>query len=86
MLCSLSISLWSARKHDPEASQEIAQRHGANREAGRYHRVLLPKEVLAEIRRIVSEARQEHCFRALPRGENGYPVLCHVAAHRNHTE
>ena len=26
MLCSLSISMWSARKHDPEASQEIAQR------------------------------------------------------------
>ena len=29
MLCSLSISMWSARKHDPEASEEIAQRHGA---------------------------------------------------------
>jgi len=24
MLCSLSISMWSARKHDPEASEEIA--------------------------------------------------------------
>ena len=29
MLCTLSISMWSARKHDPDASQEIAQRHGA---------------------------------------------------------
>ena len=40
MLCSLSISMWSARKHDPEASEEIAQRHGAQPDAGRYHKVL----------------------------------------------
>ncbi len=39
MLCSLSISMWSARKHDPEASEEIAQRHGAQPDAGRYHKV-----------------------------------------------
>jgi hypothetical protein len=37
MPCSLSISMWSARKHDPDASQEIAQRHGAQADAGRYH-------------------------------------------------
>ncbi len=43
MLCSLSISMWSARKYDPEASEEIAQRHGAQPDAGRYHKVLLPK-------------------------------------------
>jgi len=54
MLCSLSISMWSARKHDPEASEEIAQRHGAQANAGRYHKVLLPKEALAEILKIVS--------------------------------
>ena len=28
MLCTLSICQWSARKHDPEASEEIAARHG----------------------------------------------------------
>lgn len=27
MLCSLSISVWSARKHDAEASEEIARQH-----------------------------------------------------------
>ena len=51
MLCSLSISMWSARKHDPDASQEIAQRHGAQADAGRYHKVLLPKAALAEIQK-----------------------------------
>ena len=37
MLCPLSISMWSAQKHDPEASEEIAQRHGAQPGAGGYH-------------------------------------------------
>jgi hypothetical protein len=85
MLCSLSISMWSARKHDPDASQEIAQRHGAQADAGRYHKVLLPKEALAEIQKIVSEARQEHYFMTLPWDDNGYRVLP-AAAYMDHTE
>ena len=75
MLCSLSISMWSARKHDPEVSEEIATRHGAQADAGRYHKVLLPKEALAEILKIVNEARQEHYFMTLPWGDDGYRVL-----------
>jgi len=75
MLCSLSISMWSAQKHDPDASQEIAQRHGAQADAGRYHKVLLPKEALAEVQKIVSDARQEHYFITLPWDDNGYRVL-----------
>ena len=85
MLCSLSISMWSARKHDPEASEEIAQRPGAQADAGRYHKVLLPKEALAEIHKVVSEARQEHYFMTLPWDDNGYRVLA-AAAYMDHTE
>jgi len=85
MLCSLSISMWSARKHDREASDEIAQRHGAQADAGRYHKVLLPKEALAEIQTIVSEARQEHYFMTLPWDDNGYRVLP-AAVYMDHAE
>ena len=85
MLCSLSISMWSARKHDPEASEEIAQRHGAQADAGRYHKVLLPKTALAEIQKIMSDARQEHYFMTLPWDDNGYRVLP-AAAYMDHTE
>src|ERR1700758_2288389 len=85
MLCSLSISMWSARKHAPEASEEIAQRHGAQADAGRYHKVLLPKEALAEIHKIVGEARQEHYFMTLPWDDNGYRVLP-AATYMDHTE
>lgn len=75
MLCSLSISVWSARKHDPDASQEVAVRNGAQSDSGRYHKLLLPKPALAEIQKIVSEARQEHYFITLPWDDNGYRVL-----------
>ena len=85
MLCSLSISMWSARKHDREASEEIAERHGAQADAGRYHKVLLPKAALAEIHKVVSEARQEHYFVTLPWADNGYRVLP-AAAYMDHTE
>jgi hypothetical protein len=85
MLCSLSISMWSARKHDPDASEEVAVRHGAQADAGRYHKVLLPKEALAEIQKIVSESRQEHYFMTLPWDDNGYRVLP-AAVYMDHVE
>jgi hypothetical protein len=85
MLCSLSISTWSARKHDRDASEEIAARHGAQSDAGRYHKVLVPKTALAEIQKIVSEARQEHYFLTLPWDDNGYRVLP-AAAYMDHVE
>jgi hypothetical protein len=85
MLCSVSISVWSARKHDPDASEEIAARHGAQADSGRYHKVLLPKQALAEIQKIVTEARQEHYFMTLPWDDNGYRVLP-AAAYMDHVE
>jgi hypothetical protein len=84
MLCSLSISMWSARKHDPEASEEIATLHGAKSDAGRYNKMLLPKQALAEINKLVSEARHEHYFMTLPWGDDGYRVLP-AAAYLDHT-
>jgi hypothetical protein len=85
MLCSLSISMWCARKHDPDASEEIAMRHGAQADSGRYHKMLLPKQALAEIQKIVSEARQEHYFMTLPWDDNGYRVLP-AAVYMDHGE
>jgi len=85
MLCTLSISTWSARKHDREASEEIATRHGAQSDAGRYHKILLPKEAFAEINEIVGDARREHYFMTLPWDDNGYRVLP-AAAYLEHTQ
>jgi len=49
-------------------------RHGAQAAASRYHKMLLPREVLAEIHKIVSEARQENYLMTLPWDDNGHRV------------
>lgn len=85
MLCSLSISQWSASKHDRQASEEIAVQHGAQPDVGRYNKLLIPKETLAEVRRLAGEARREHYFMTLPWDDNGYRVLP-AAVYMDHTE
>ena len=85
MLCSLSISQWSASKHDRQASEEIAAHHGAQPDVGRYNKMLIPKETLAEVRKIAGEARREHYFMTLPWDDNGYRVLP-AAVYMEHTE
>lgn len=42
MLVSLNISSWTARKYDKKVSKEVADAHGADIEAGRYNKHLLP--------------------------------------------
>src|ERR1700758_464437 len=85
MLCSLSISQWSASKQDREASEEIAAHHGAQPDVGRYKKLLIPKETLTEVHRIAGEARREHYFMTLPWDDNGYRVLP-AAVYTEHTE
>ena len=85
MLCALSISMWSARKHDPDASEEIARLHDADKDAGRYNKLLLPRKSLEEIQKLVSEARREHSFLSLPWADDGYRVLP-APAFMDHTE
>src|SRR5258708_20349767 len=85
MLCSLSISMWSARIHDRAISEEIATLHRASANAGRYNKLLLPKTALEEIQKIAQEARQEHYFMTLPWGDDGYRVLP-AAAYMDHAE
>ena len=85
MLCTLSIAQWSASKHDREASAEIAAQHGAQPDVGRYNKILIPKETLAELRQIAGEARREHYFMTLPWDDNGYRVLP-AAVYLDHTE
>ena len=84
MLCSLSIAQWSARVHDPDASAEIAARHGARADVGRYNKVLIPRQALGDIQRIAGEARQDHYFMTLPWDDSGYRVLP-AAAYMDHT-
>jgi hypothetical protein len=85
MLCSVSIPVWPARKYDPEVSDQIAELHNAQRDAGRYNKLLVPKQALQEINKIAGEARQDHYFLTLPWSDEGSRVLP-AATYLEHAE
>jgi len=75
MLAFLTISQWTARKHDSRATQDVAQKYRLRGEAGRYHKVLIAKEELKEIQRIASSARSFHYENTLPWSDDGNRIL-----------
>lgn len=75
MLVSLNVSQWTAKKRDKKASDEIAEKHSASKDAGRYDKCLVARDCLAEITRIVSQMRTTHYALTLPWGENGLRIL-----------
>jgi hypothetical protein len=85
MLCAVSISVWPARKYDPDVSDEIAVRHGAEKDAGRYNKQVIPKSALQELNKIAGEARRDHYFLTLPWTDEGFRVLP-GAAYMEHAE
>ena len=48
VLVSVNISQWTARKLDREVTDEVNASHGAQKDAGRYNKLLLEKEALAD--------------------------------------
>ncbi len=85
MLSSVSIRVWPASKYDPNATEEIALRHKAQKDAGRYNKKLVPREALEELNQIAGEARQDHYFLTLPWSDEGFRVLP-AATYMEHAE
>ena len=74
MIVYLNISFWAARKYDKRVSLEIERQYNAE-EAGRYNKVLIAKEHLANIRKIISSARNFHYENTLPWDDHGGRLL-----------
>ncbi|MDP8320842.1 MAG: DUF3150 domain-containing protein [Candidatus Stygibacter australis] len=74
MLVHLNISFWTARKYDRKISREIEIQYNAD-EAGRYNKILIANEYLANIRKMVSAARTFHYENTLPWNDNGGRLL-----------
>ncbi len=74
MLVYLNISFWTARKYDKRISREIEDQYNAD-EAGRYNKILIAKEHLANIQKIISAARSFHYENTLPWTDNGGRLL-----------
>jgi len=75
MLISLSISQWSGRRLDKAITEELNQQHGAESDASRVNKLLLPKQALDPIQRIVSETRTAFYQRTLPWMDNGSRIM-----------
>ena len=78
MLVSQKVSLWSARRHDKDASREVADTHGTQVErAGRYNKCLIdPKAITFKaIQQAADAARAFHYEQTLPWVQNGAQIL-----------
>jgi hypothetical protein len=75
MLVSLSVSIWSARKHDARISGKVAAEHGADRSMGRYAKHLIPRDKLSAVHAAHVALREHHCRNTLAWGDDGTRIL-----------
>lgn len=74
MLVRLSISQWSARKHDKTVTQKVEKEYNAQ-DSGRYNKVLIAKESIKEIKQAADKARGFHYDNTLPWNDLGDRIL-----------
>ena len=75
MLVGLHIRHWSARKYDRSVSDKVAEDNAANREAGRYNKMLIARNALDDIIKAISKARGTHYDNTLPWTDDGFRIL-----------
>lgn len=75
LVVSLTVSKWTASKHDRKITDEVRDSHNASNDAGRYNKRLVAKEKLEAIQKIESAARNYHYEITLPWGKNGERLL-----------
>ncbi|MDM0116887.1 hypothetical protein QTI66_32695 [Variovorax sp. J22R133] len=74
MLADLSISIWTAQKHDKKVSAEVEKSHGAH-DAGRFNKALIDKAHLEPLMKLAGELRTYHYQRTLPWTDKGQRLL-----------
>lgn len=74
MLVTLTISQWTARKHDKSISTEVDRNHGA-KNGGRYNKLLVRADALDPIEKVASTARAYLYKMTHAWGDNGERML-----------
>jgi hypothetical protein len=74
MLVTLTVSQWTARKHDKTVSNEVDKAHAA-KDAGRYNKLLISKEALDPMEKITGAARAYLYKMTHAWGDNGERLL-----------
>lgn len=75
MLARLSISLWSARKFDRQASDDVTTRNNAKIDAARVNKALIDAPALKEVQKSAGLARRIHMANSLPWIDDGSRIL-----------
>ena len=77
MLCSLRISSWSARKYDKKVTADTNAAHGADADAGRYNKMLLPGDASSykALTSHIAAVRQLHYAETLAWSDDGWRLL-----------
>jgi len=75
MLVNLSVSVWTARKHDAKVSAAVAAQHGATAKVGRYNKMLVARERLSDLTKLASRVRTVHYELTLPWADEGARIL-----------
>ena len=78
VLVSVNISQWTARKLDKRVTDKVNREHHAANDAGRYNKLLIAGEHLAELTNMVSKARALHYKMTRPWADEGPRILPNV--------
>ena len=87
MLASLRISSWSARKYDKKVTAETNAAHGADSDAGRYNKMLLPGDASSykALTSHIAATRVLHYAETLAWSDDGWRLLP-VANYQKYTD
>ena len=66
LLVRLNISQWTARKYDKRVTQEVADTHGVQSDAGRYNKVLIESGEIKKVSKATNAARTYFYANTLP--------------------
>lgn len=75
MLVNPSMTMWTARKTDKRASDEVHAAHGSDAKMGRYWKALIDPVRMEPLSKLVTRARGEHRARTLPWLDDGARIL-----------
>lgn len=74
MLVKASISQWSARRHDKEATKTVEDKYNAVG-VGRFNKVLMESAILKAINKKANEIRSFHYENTLPWNDEGWRIM-----------
>lgn len=75
LIVNLSISQWTGKKNDKKVTQEINDLHATKNDTGHFNKLLVKKESLAPIQKIMTKIRTFHYFNSLPWSNNNERLI-----------